>query len=377
MHYEKNETEDIEEVLTDMQGNAEQKKAKRIVIVLMTIAIMLLAVIIGVNIYNAPARHLAEQLNLGNRYLDEMDYEQAVVAFTKAIEIDSTSADAYLGAADAYIGLGDFESAKSVLEQGMENITDVSLREKVKDKQAEIDRIEKEIEEQKRAEEKAKQEAEERKKIEAALEPLYEKMEAGEEDEVIIDYVWQERLIEIEGSYSPTGDVKNGIVLDMRNDYFFFGEKTDNSYETTGNWYIIYGNDNEAGIVEFAKYEGEWKNGMPNGQGTLMIIAEGSCTNHGINGGIENTGNCIDRYIIVSNFKDGYADGNIRRTCYMDIYDWLKWWDFLKREEKYTAKTERLLEVAKVTGFMMMEVNQDGKPVKWMDMMLNMSLVRG
>lgn len=175
------------------------------------------------------------------------------------------------------------------------------------------------------------------------MEPLYEKMEAGEEDEVIIDYVWQERLIEIEGSYSPTGDVKSGIVLDMRNDYFFFGEKTDNSYETTGNWYIIYGNDNEAGIVEFAKYEGEWKNGMPNGQGTLMIIAEGSCTNHGINGGIENTGNCIDRYIIVSNFKDGYADGNIRRTCYMDIYDWLKWWDFLKREEKYTAKNGKVV----------------------------------
>ena len=40
MHYEKNETEDIEEVLTDMQGNAEQKKAKRIVIVLMSISIM-------------------------------------------------------------------------------------------------------------------------------------------------------------------------------------------------------------------------------------------------------------------------------------------------------------------------------------------------
>ncbi len=346
MHHERNEKENTEGVLADVQRGTKEyraEKTKRTVIVSMTAILIVFAVIIGVNIYNAPAKRLAEQLDLGNRYLDEMDYEQAVVAFTKAIEIDPTNTDAYLGAADAYIGLEDFESAKAVLEQGIENVTDVNMAEKLKDKQIEIDRIEKEIEEQKKAEEKAKQEAEERKKAEAALKPLYEKLEAGEEDEAIINYVWEEGLIEIEGSYSPTGDVENGIVLDMYYDYFFFGEKTDNSYETTGSWYVIDGNDDETGILEFKKYEGEWKNGMPNGPGVLMYIRGGSYTNHGMDGGIENTGNGINRDIIVSDFKDGYVDGNVQQTHYMDIFDWFDWWRYLKIENRYVAKDRKVV----------------------------------
>ena len=81
---------------------------------------MLLAVFVGGWIHNAPARRLAEQLNLGNRYLEEMDYEQAVVAFTKAIEIDPMSVDAYIGAAEAYVGLDDVDEAIIVLEKGYE-----------------------------------------------------------------------------------------------------------------------------------------------------------------------------------------------------------------------------------------------------------------
>ena len=60
----------------------------------------------------------AEQLKLGNRYLEEMDYEQAVVAFTKTIEIDPQEVDAYIGASKAYAALESYWDAVMVLDAG-------------------------------------------------------------------------------------------------------------------------------------------------------------------------------------------------------------------------------------------------------------------
>lgn len=46
-----------------------------------------------------------EQYDLGMRYLTEQNYEEAVVAFTAAIEIDPKQAPVYEGRGDAYVGL--------------------------------------------------------------------------------------------------------------------------------------------------------------------------------------------------------------------------------------------------------------------------------
>lgn len=59
-----------------------------------------------------------EQYDLGVRYLSEGNYEEAVIAFTAAIEIDPKRPEAYNGAADAYIGLGNYEKAYDILAQG-------------------------------------------------------------------------------------------------------------------------------------------------------------------------------------------------------------------------------------------------------------------
>lgn len=50
-----------------------------------------------------------EQYDLGLRYLSEGNYEEAIIAFTAAIEIDPKQAPAYVGRGDAYIGLGETE----------------------------------------------------------------------------------------------------------------------------------------------------------------------------------------------------------------------------------------------------------------------------
>lgn len=66
-----------------------------------------------------------EQYDLGVRYLSDGNYEEAIIAFTAAIKIDTKNALAYIGRGDAYLGQGaadeylsaaftDFETALSL-----------------------------------------------------------------------------------------------------------------------------------------------------------------------------------------------------------------------------------------------------------------------
>ena len=48
-----------------------------------------------------------EQYDLGVRYLSDGNYEEAIIAFTAAIEIDPKRAEAYIGRGSAYIGTGE------------------------------------------------------------------------------------------------------------------------------------------------------------------------------------------------------------------------------------------------------------------------------
>ena len=50
-----------------------------------------------------------EQYDLGMKYLLDAEYEEAVLAFTAAIEIEPKLPDAYIGRGDAYIGLSNAE----------------------------------------------------------------------------------------------------------------------------------------------------------------------------------------------------------------------------------------------------------------------------
>lgn len=63
-----------------------------------------------------------EQYNLGVRYLSEGNYEEAVLAFTAAIEIDPKRSDTYLSLAEIYMELGEYEKAVEILEQGIGSI---------------------------------------------------------------------------------------------------------------------------------------------------------------------------------------------------------------------------------------------------------------
>lgn len=60
-----------------------------------------------------------EQYDLGVRYLSEGNYQEAIIAFTAAIEIDPKRAESYSGLAEAYTCAGDLDAAKKALEDGL------------------------------------------------------------------------------------------------------------------------------------------------------------------------------------------------------------------------------------------------------------------
>lgn len=63
-----------------------------------------------------------EQYDLGVRYLSESNYEEAIIAFTAAIEIDPMAKEAYIGLANAYVYSGNVEKAIEVLQSAISQI---------------------------------------------------------------------------------------------------------------------------------------------------------------------------------------------------------------------------------------------------------------
>lgn len=65
-----------------------------------------------------------EQYDLGTRYLSEGNYEEAIIAFSAAIEIDPKRPEAYLSLAELYALNGEYDNALDVLQRGLEEIPD-------------------------------------------------------------------------------------------------------------------------------------------------------------------------------------------------------------------------------------------------------------
>ena len=66
------------------------------------------------------AKTWQEEYDLGVRYLSEGNYEEAILAFEAAIEIDPKRAEAYLSLVDVYVAQGDLDAAREVLDRAVE-----------------------------------------------------------------------------------------------------------------------------------------------------------------------------------------------------------------------------------------------------------------
>lgn len=66
-----------------------------------------------------------EKYDLGVRYLSEGNYEEAIIAFTAAIEIDQKNVAAYLGRAESYIGSGETAENLSLALKDYEKVAEL------------------------------------------------------------------------------------------------------------------------------------------------------------------------------------------------------------------------------------------------------------
>ena len=81
-----------------------------------------LALVLGLTLFGcAKAPTWQEQYDLGVRYLSEGNYEEAIIAFTAAIEIDPKQATAYVGRGDAYVLSDETEDNLTVARLDYEN----------------------------------------------------------------------------------------------------------------------------------------------------------------------------------------------------------------------------------------------------------------
>ena len=88
------------------------------------IFIFMLAALAGCG--KSAADRWQEQYDLGAQYLLEENYEQAIVAFAAAIEIEPKEIQAYTGLVQGYQQTGDLASADSAVQSGLSVLSEGS-----------------------------------------------------------------------------------------------------------------------------------------------------------------------------------------------------------------------------------------------------------
>ena len=109
-------------------------KSKTFLAVLLVLAILLLA---GCK----KKMNFQEYLDLGNKYLLELNYEEAAVAFSKAIELEPRELGAYEKLAEVYGAQGNVSQALETLNQAISVYEGLSKEEQTEERKAAYERI--------------------------------------------------------------------------------------------------------------------------------------------------------------------------------------------------------------------------------------------
>ena len=74
------------------------------------IAVIVLAAVL-LTACGSKAATAADKIELGQKYLAELNYTEAIASFTEAIKLDPNNIQAYMGRAEAYLALGEYDKA--------------------------------------------------------------------------------------------------------------------------------------------------------------------------------------------------------------------------------------------------------------------------
>lgn len=116
-----------------MQRNRKKPKLKKYVVVPVVVGIVcVIAIIVGIVLgmpEKVDAARVSKQIDLGNKYLAEADYDNAKVTFNKALKIDPKSVEAASGMAEVYNKKNQLEKAVKYLKKATDNLTSPSQAE--------------------------------------------------------------------------------------------------------------------------------------------------------------------------------------------------------------------------------------------------------
>ena len=138
-----------------------QKKSVKIALVI--IVLLVVMGIVGINVRSAQmSKEYNAHMDAAEKYLTDLDYEQAIAEYTMAFEIEPKEevVDAleqtYLAYAQTCIDAGDYEKAVGILEEGYEKIGRESLQNKIAEvtalqAQKQLEEEQRRIEEEQRA----------------------------------------------------------------------------------------------------------------------------------------------------------------------------------------------------------------------------------
>lgn len=97
----------------------------KLCIVLVALAVVsAISYVSYVEITRTDRERVENYVDLGDKYLGKLKYEQAVVAYSKALEIDPKEVEAVCGLANAYLGLEDTDSAKEIIQDYIAAVED-------------------------------------------------------------------------------------------------------------------------------------------------------------------------------------------------------------------------------------------------------------
>lgn len=121
------------------------KKGKIVLIILAVIIVA--AGIAAAVILNSTTFKYSRQMKLADKYVTEKEFDDAVIAYKRAIEIDPYNAEAYICLAEIYAEMGEFDKALRIAEKGYKKTDDRDLKklvqkyeEKAEDEEQETDK---------------------------------------------------------------------------------------------------------------------------------------------------------------------------------------------------------------------------------------------
>lgn len=260
-------------------------------------------------------KQILEQLELGQKYLEELDYEEAIVAFSAVIRLEDKNLDAYRGLAEAYQKTGRYQEAADTLEQGYAIVREQQgLAEEWKEQllgvyvewvddymnQGEWDKalgvVERGLAEEPQNEALKERQEEILKKQEEMkllltygefLERMYQAAETDDIEElkaIQLDALYQQFCENLEEPYDYPEEGARAIRI-YPSGYLYWGDVADGKREGHGIWLRNTTSD----IVLF---EGRWQDDYPNGEGEYYREYHG--TGEGTEKGLLRRGGYLD-----------------------------------------------------------------------------------